>query len=101
MPYIETEVDIDPCEFLESCSKKELKKTVDWIVDEMETDSDLREHFYKVSKESSNIQFEGQPETTGEAEFMEKLESLKKSYYRMEVSDHDLVEKLFTKYVWY
>jgi len=102
MPYIETEVDIDPSDFLDSCSERELRGAVDWIVDEMETNSDLREHFHKVTKGSENAQFlDYSPATVMESEFIGKLESLKGAYYRMDVADQEVIEKLFTKYVWY
>lgn len=102
MPYIETEVDIDPSDFLDSCSGRELKEAVDWIVDEMETNSDLREHFHGVSKRTANVEFLDIPTSTiGEAEFADKLNSLREAYYRMEVADQETIEKLFTKYVWH
>jgi hypothetical protein len=89
MPEFETYVDVDVDEFISVCSKREIKRLIECLVEE----DHLPESVLSFKEEGN--------EKRGrmESEFIEKLDRLKDKYYSLSVEEEDSIEKIFKKHL--
>jgi hypothetical protein len=89
MPEFETYVDVDVDEFISVCSKREIRRLIECLVEE-----DYLPKSVLTFKEVSN-------ERLGrfESDFIEKLDLLKEKYYSLSVEEEDSIEKIFKKHL--
>lgn len=80
---IEVDVDIDPLEFIESCSTKDTSKIINYLT---------KNGFI------SDWILEGSKVGIWEGEFIEKLDTLKSKYYSISNEDLELITKIYLKY---
>jgi hypothetical protein len=85
MPDFTTEIDIDPREFVDSCSRREIKDLIEYLVDENHLPESVIEGNGKLGRM--------------ESEFIEKLDLLKEKYYSLSAEEEELIEKIFKKYL--
>jgi hypothetical protein len=89
MPEFETYVDVDVDEFISVCSKREIRRLIECLVEE-----DHLPESVLTFKEVSN-------ERRGrlESEFIDKLDKLKDKFYSLSVEEEDSIEKIFKKHL--
>jgi len=80
---IEADVDIDPSEFIESCSDKEIDKIIKYLA---------------KNKYISDENFEESKMGIWESEFIEQLNIIKKNYYNLSKDNLNTIEEIYTKY---
>jgi hypothetical protein len=90
MPYIDINIDVD--EFLESCSRRDIKELIQTLVD---TDHLPKEVLTKKGEVKEKMLRRGR----GEEDFSEKLESLKTKYYSLSEEEENLLKSIFKKYI--
>lgn len=90
MPYfqIEEEIEIDPFEYVMSCSEGEIKELINGLVD----DGHLPESVLTLYKENEQSKML-------EQDFDEKMNKLSKTYYSMSKEDIESLEEMFKKYL--
>jgi len=89
MPEFETYVDVDVDEFINVCSKREIRRLIECLVEEGHLPESVLT-FKEVSNERRG---------RGESEFIEKLDLLKEKYYSLSVEEEDSIEKIFKKHL--
>jgi hypothetical protein len=89
MPEFETYVDVDVDEFINVCSKREIRRLIECLVEEDHLPESVLT-FKEVSNERRG---------RGESEFIEKLDLLKEKYYSLSVEEEDSIEKIFKKHL--
>lgn len=88
MPEFECLCDVSPSEFLNSCSSKEIKELIDYLI----TDGHLpKTTISNKGKKKNN--------STIETDFFENLDKVKNKYYTITNEDLDILEKIFKKYI--
>lgn len=88
MPEFTSEIDIEPSEYLDSCSKSEIKELIEYLVEDghlpksvlVKTDS---------SKSFSRLQ----------QEFSHKVEGLVTKYHSISKEDEEKLEEIFKRYL--
>jgi hypothetical protein len=86
MPKFSTYVDVDVDEFISACSKGEIKKLIDSLIEDGHIN--VRDVFTSPSKNP----------TIMEIEHLEICNKLASNYYRMSTEDCDLLEQIASKY---
>ena len=86
MPKFSTYVDVDIHEFMEECSKREIKELIDYLV----KDGHI--------KSSSKITPSRQKVTSMELEHMEVCTKLSSVYIRMNNEECDILKQIASKY---
>jgi hypothetical protein len=89
MPEFETYVDVDVDEFINVCSKREIRRLIECLVEEDHLPESVLT-FKEVSNERRG---------RGESEFIEKIDLLKEKYYSLSVEEEDSIEKIFKKHL--
>lgn len=88
MPEFTTEIDIEPSEYIDSCSKSEIKELIEMLVEDghiPKSSLSQSEH----SKSYSKLQ----------QEFTLKLEQLSNKYHSISVEDEEKLEQIFKRYL--
>ena len=89
MPYFTPEdLDIEPGEYLDSCSKWEIKE----LIEELVKSGHLPNNVLKQLEASKNY-------SRLEADFLDKLDKLGKRYHSISREDEDKLEEIFKKYL--
>jgi hypothetical protein len=83
------DIDIDPREFVDSCSRGEIKELIEYLVDE----NHLPESVITFKSEGNDKR------GRMESDFIEKLDLLKNKYYSLSVEEEDSIEKIFKKHL--
>jgi hypothetical protein len=86
MPEFSTYIDIDPSEYVDECSKSEIKG----LIDELVIHGYINQSDSLIDKEKISLM---------EQEFHEKLDKLKSKYYNLSPEDEETLKNLFLKYV--
>ena len=89
MPEFETYVDVDVDEFISVCSKREITRLIECLVEE-----DYLPESVLTFKQDGNDK-----RGRMESEFIEKLDQLKDKYYSLSVEEEDSIEKIFKKHL--
>lgn len=89
MPDFETEINVDPSEFVDTCSKREIKELIEYLVNQ----EHLPESILTFKNEGDDKR------GRGEIEFIEKLDKLKEKYYSLSVEEEDSIEQIFKKHI--
>ena len=80
---IEADVDIDPIEFIESCSNRDITKIIKYLV---------------KNKYISDESYEDSKKGIWENDFIEKLNSLKTKYYNLSKDEIEIINTICNKY---
>lgn len=88
MPEFTTEIDIDPSEYLDSCSKGEIKELIEFLVEDGHLPKSVLSQT-ETSKSYSRM----------EQEFSDKLDRLSKRYHSISREDEDKLEEIFKRYL--
>jgi hypothetical protein len=92
MPEFTTEIDIDPGEYLNSCSKTEIKNLIEYLVEDG--------HLPKSVLQQMNTDKNGKSKTSVlEDEFLDKMNKLSQRYHSITKDDEETLEKIFKKYL--
>jgi len=86
MPEFSSDIDIEPSEFIDNCSKREIKELIEILVDER--------HLPKSVLRKSNTSY-----SRLEEEFSDKLDELSKKYHSISSEDEEILNKIFKKYI--
>lgn len=89
MPNLTSEIDIDPSEFVDACSRREITELIKYLVFEDHLPESVFE-FKKTGEDNRG---------RGVIEFIEKLDRLKEKYYSLSVEEEDSIEKIFKKHL--
>jgi hypothetical protein len=89
MPDFSTEIDIDPIEFVDSCSSWEIKELIEYLVEKDRLPESVLNHTKGSDDKRGRM----------ESEFIEKLDLLKNKYYSLSVEEEDSIEKIFKKHL--
>lgn len=87
MPEFSTYIDVEPYEFVSECSKGEIKELIDELIDAGHLPESIRNKTDNVRR--GNL----------EEEFLEKMNKLSESYYRLSQEDDKILQDLFKKYL--
>jgi len=89
MPEFTSEVDIDPSEFIESCSKKEIDRLVEILVEDgyIQSDQETKSTNNGVRRPNINDQT-----------FWESLERLKKCRHLLSIEEESFINNLSNKF---
>ena len=88
MPEFTTEIDIDPSEYLDSCSQREIKELIEFLVE----DGHLPKTVLSQTETSKSY-------SRFEQDFLEKLDKLGKRYHSISREDEDKLEEIFKRYL--
>lgn len=89
MPYFTPDdLDIEPSEYLNSCSKREIKELIEFLVEDGHLPKSVLIQS-ETSKSHSRLQ----------SEFSEKLDMLAKKYHSISKEDEEILETIFKKYL--
>jgi len=80
------EIDIEPSEFVDNCSRSEIKELIEILVNER--------HLPKSVLRKLNISY-----SRLEEEFSDKLDELSKKYHSISSEDEEILNKIFKKYI--
>jgi hypothetical protein len=80
------EIDIEPSEFVDNCSRSEIKELIEILVNEG--------HLPKSVLRKLNISY-----SPLEEEFSDKLDELSKKYHSISSEDEEILNKIFKKYI--
>jgi hypothetical protein len=86
MPEFSSDIDIEPSEFIDNCSKREIKELIEILVDDG--------HLPKSVLRKSNTSY-----SRLEEEFSDKLDELSKKYHSISSEDEEILNKIFKKYI--
>lgn len=86
MPEFSTYIDIDPSEYVDECSKSEIKE----LIDELVIHGYINQSDSLIDKEKISLM---------EQEFHERLDKLKSKYYNLSPEDEEALKNIFLKYV--
>ena len=86
MPEFSTYIDIDPSEYVDECSKSEIKE----LIDELVIHGYINQSDSLIDKEKISLM---------ELEFHERLDKLKSKYYNLSPEDEESLKNIFLKYV--
>jgi hypothetical protein len=89
MPEFSTEIDIDPIEFVDSCSSWEIKEIIESLVDKGHLPESVLNHTKGSVEKRGRL----------ESEFIDKLDKLKDKFYSLSVEEEDSIEKIFKKHL--
>ena len=92
MPEFTSEIDVDPYEYVSSCSKREIRELIVELVDEG--------HLPKTVLGQIQSDKEGKPRTSIlEDEFLDKIAKLGQKYHTISKEDEETIENIFKKYL--
>jgi hypothetical protein len=80
------EIDIEPSEFVDNCSRSEIKELIEILVNEG--------HLPKSVLRKLNTSY-----SPLEEEFYDKLDELSKKYHSISSEDEEILNKIFKKYI--
>jgi hypothetical protein len=80
------EIDIEPSEFVDNCSRSEIKELIEILVNER--------HLPKSVLRKLNTSY-----SPLEEEFSDKLDELSKKYHSISSEDEEILNKIFKKYI--
>jgi len=88
MPEFETYVDVDVDEFISACSKREINKMIECLVEENHIPESVLTH-------------NGGKEKRGrmEEEFIDKLDQLKEKFYSLSSEEEEHLNQIFKKHL--
>lgn len=86
MPNLEVDVDIEVDEFVDSCSKREIKELIDYLIEEGHLSDEV-------------IDNNNEKMGSLEMEFVENINKLKSKYYSLSSEDEGEIMKIFKKYL--
>ena len=86
MPDFTSYVEVEPYEFVSECSKSEIKELIDELID--------AGHLPQTVRNTTEVR-----RGNLEEEFLEKMNGLSESYYRLSQEDDKLLQDLFKKYL--
>jgi hypothetical protein len=86
MPEFSTYIDIDPSEYVDECSKSDIKE----LIEELVFHGYINKSDSLIDKEKISLM---------EQEFHEKLDNLKSKYYNLSPEDEETLKTLFLRYV--
>ena len=86
MPDFSTYIDIEPSEYVDECSKSDIKE----LIEELVIHGYINKSDSLIDKEKISLM---------EQEFHEKLDKLKSKYYNLLPEDEETLKNLFLKYV--
>lgn len=86
MPNLEVYVDIEVDEFVDSCSKREIKELIDYLVEEGHLSDEV------IDKNNPKM-------GSLEMGFIENINKLKGKYYSLSSEDEGEIMKIFKKYL--
>lgn len=86
MPNLEVYVDIEVDEFVDSCSKREIKELIDYLVEEGHLSDEV------IDKNNPKM-------GSLEMGFIENINKLKSKYYSLSSEDEGEIMKIFKKYL--
>ena len=87
MPEFSTYIDVEPYEFVSECTKSEIKELIDELIDAGHLPESVRNKTTDIRR--GNL----------EEEFLEKMNKLSESYYRISQEDDKILQDLFKKYL--
>jgi hypothetical protein len=87
MPEFETYVDVDVDEFIGSCSKREIIRLIECLVEE----GHLPEQVLNHTTDTKRGRLEG--------DFIEKLDQLKEKFYSLSSEEEGCLNQIFKKYL--
>jgi hypothetical protein len=87
MPEFTTEIDIYPREFVDSCSRREIKELIDSLIEE----GHLPEQVLNHTADTKRGRLEG--------DFIEKLDQLKEKFYSLSSEEEGCLNQIFKKYL--
>jgi len=86
MPDFTSYVEVEPYEFVSECSKNEIKELIDELID--------AGHLPQTVRNTTEVR-----RGNLEEEFLEKMNKLSESYYRISQEDDKILQDLFKKYL--
>jgi hypothetical protein len=86
MPDFTSYVEVEPYEFVSECSKSEIKELIDELID--------AGHLPQTVRNTTEVR-----RGNLEEEFLEKMNKLSESYYRISQEDDKILQDLFKKYL--
>jgi hypothetical protein len=89
MPEFCTEVDVDPIEFVDACSKRERDRLIKYLVEE----DHLPESVLTFKQEGDDKR------GRAESDFIEKLDLLKEKFYFLSSEEEEYLNQIFKKYL--
>ena len=89
MPEFTAEVDIDPSEYLDSCSKSERKELIKWLIEDGDIEPDQAEKNKSAGVRNPNI---------NDQRFWDSLEHLAKCRDLLTIEEEDLINNLAAKF---
>jgi hypothetical protein len=88
MPEFTSEIDIDPSEYIDSCSSREIKELIEYLVE----DGHLPNSVLVQTPNTKNF-------SRFQQEFSEKVEKLSKKYHSISKEDEEKLEEIFKRYL--
>lgn len=89
MPNFTSEIDVDPSEFVDSCSRREIKELIEYLIQE--------EHLPKSILNMVKLG-ETKPSVL-EDEFLVKMNNLSQKFHSIFIEDENTLETIFNKYL--
>jgi hypothetical protein len=86
MPEFSTYIDIEPSEYVDECSKSDIKE----LIEELVFHGYINKSDSLIDKEKISLM---------EQEFHEKLDKLKSKYYNLSPEDEETLKNIFLRYV--
>lgn len=84
-------IDIEIFEFVQACSRYDIKELIKELVDEGHLPKDIYNEKGEVKKEMTR-------KSSNEIDFQENLEKLKQKYFSLNREEELYLQQLFTKY---
>lgn len=84
------DIDIDPSEFVDACSRREIKELINVLVEDGHLPKGVIYSDGSVRKDKRGVL---------EIEFIEKLEKLMEKYYSLSLEDEQTMQEIFKKYL--
>lgn len=92
MPEFTSEIDVDPGEFIDSCTKREIKELIEYLVEDG--------HLPKSVLNQMTPDKNDKPRTSMlEDEFIEKMVKLSEKYHMISKEDEENLETIIKKYI--
>jgi hypothetical protein len=88
MPEFTSEIDIDPSEYVDSCSSREIKDLIEYLVEDGHLPNSVLVQTPNT-KSHSRLQ----------QDFSEKLDTLSKKYHSISKEDEEQMEMIFKRYL--
>ena len=87
MPEFSTYIEIDPYEYVDECSKSEIKELIECLIEDGH-----------LSKIATQVTTNDKKPSLLEEEFLIGLDKLSRKYYSLSQEDDEILKNLFLKY---